>query len=101
MTSPPFAVKKTVSGLSAALTVLVALVTVNAVVDVTLHSGMVAVGLRRRVTVRTLKDRIVIRIDMARRAHVVGVAVVRRKRRVLRMIERCGGPGRGVLAVLA
>lgn len=88
-------------GLSAALAVLMALVTVNAVVDVTLHAGMVAVGLRRRVTVRALKDRIVIRIDMARRANVVGVTVVRWKRRVLRMIERCARPGRGVMAVLA
>jgi len=78
-----------------------ALITVNAVVDVTLHAGMVAVGLRRRVAVRALKDRIVIRIGMARRAHVVGVAVIRRKLRVLRVIEGCARPGRGVMAVLA
>ena len=78
-----------------------ALVTVNAVVDVPLYAGVVAVRLRRGVAVRALKDRVVIRIGMARRADVVGIAVVCRELRVLRVIEGCASPGCGVVAVLA
>ena len=48
-----------------------------------------------------LEDRVVVRIGVARGAHVVGVAVIRRERRVLRVIERRARPGRRVVAGLA
>jgi len=38
---------------------------------------------------------------MARRTHAIRVAMVDRERRVLRVIERCIQPVRGVMAVLA
>ena len=49
----------------------------------------------------TLEDRVIIRICMARSTHTVRVAVVDRKRRVLRVVEGCVLPVRGVMAVLA
>ena len=87
--------------LSAALTAGMALVTINTVEDVALHALMVGSGLSRRVAIRALEDRVIVRIGVARGAHIVGVAVTRRKLRVLRVIKRRTRPGRRVVAVLA
>ena len=48
-----------------------------------------------------LENRVVVRIDVARRTNVVRIAVTGWERRVLRMIERRTGPGTRVVAVLA
>ena len=78
------------------------LVTVNAVVDVTGHVIVLEiVGVVPTVTTGALVNRVVIRVCMAGGAHVVRVAMARRKLRVLRVVEGGAGPGRGVVAVLA
>ena len=48
-----------------------------------------------------LKDRVVVRVNVAGGANIVGSAVVRRELRVLSVIEGCSGPGSRVVAVLA
>ena len=78
-----------------------ALIAIDAVVDVTLDALMVSVGLIRRVAVRALEHGIVVRIRMASGADVVRLAVIGRKLRVLRVIESGAGPCSGVVAVLA
>ena len=78
------------------------LVTVDAVIDVT-RDVLVTEVSRIVPTMATgaLEHCVVIRIDMARGTNVVGVAVTRWERRVLRVIERRPRPGTRVVAVLA
>lgn len=89
-------------GLSAALAALVTLVAVDAVVHVTRHIAVLEVGrVIPAMAARALKYRVVVRVDMARRTNVVGVAMTRREGRVLRVIERRTRPGSRVVTVLA
>jgi len=88
--------------LSATSAAGVTLITVDAVVDISRH--VVVLEIIRVVAAMTagaLKHGVVIRIDMAGGADVVGVTVVRGKLRVLRVIERGPGPCRRVVAGLA
>ena len=59
------------------------------------------VGVVSTVATRALENGVVVRVCMARRAHVVRVAMARRERRVLRVIERRSRPGCRVVAALA
>jgi len=71
-----------------------ALITVNAVVHIPIYIRVAEVGgIVAAVTGRALEYRIVVRIRMARGANAVGVAMVNRELRVLRVIERRPGPG--------
>jgi len=83
------------------MTAVVTLVTVHAVVHISLHPMVVPVCLRLCVTVGALENRVIIRVRMARRAHAVGVAMVDRELRVLRVVERRVQPVRSAVAVLA
>jgi len=85
------------SRLSAAAT-RVALVTIDAVVHIPIHVAVMEVsGVVAAVASRALEYRVVVRIRMARGANAVGVAMVNRELRVLRVIERRTRPGgRGV-----
>ena len=79
-----------------------ALITINAVVDIARH--VVVLEIVRIVAAMApgaLEDGVVIRVDMARRAHFVGVAVGDRKLRVLGVVEGGAGPGGRIVAVLA
>ncbi len=58
------------------LSPLVALVAINAVVDISAHSLVVRISLRFRVTVRTRKNLVVTGIGVARRAYPIRIAVV-------------------------
>lgn len=88
--------------LSATLTVLVALVTVDAVVDVSGNLIMMEiVRVVPAMAAGALEDRVVVRVDVARCANIVGVSVTRWELRVLGMIEGRAGPGGRVMAVLA
>jgi len=78
-----------------------ALVAVHAVVHIPLDAVVVRVGLGLGMAIGALENRVVVRIRMARRTHAIRVAMVDRERRVLRVIERCIQPVRGVMAVLA
>ena len=78
-----------------------ALVAVHAVVHVSLHALMVSVGLRFRVAIRALENRVVIGIGMAGRTHSIRAAMVDRKLCVLRVIKRRVLPVRRAVAVLA
>jgi len=79
-----------------------ALVTIDAVVDISRHVVVLEViRVVAAVTSRALEDRVVIGIDVARRAHPASVAVTGRELGVLRMVERGAGPGCRVVAVLA
>ena len=79
-----------------------ALVTVDAVIDVTRDILVTEVGrIVPAMAAGALEHGVVIRIDMARGTNVVGVAVTGWERRVLRVIERRPCPGTGVMAVLA
>ena len=76
-----------------------ALITINAVVDIPTYSFVVEIG--RVITAMAtgaLKYRIVVRINVARGADVIRIAVIRRELRVLRVIERGPGPRRRVVA---
>lgn len=78
------------------------LVAVDAVVDIPGH--VVVLEIVRVITAmarRALEDGVVVRVDMACGAHVVRIAMVCRKLRVLRMVKRGAGPGRRVVAGLA
>ena len=78
------------------------LVTVDAVVDIPRHVVMLEV--LRVITAMTsgaLEDGVVVRIGVARRAHVAGIAVAGRERRVLRVIKGGAAPGCSVVAALA
>ena len=79
-----------------------ALIAVNAVVDIARHVIMLEiVWVVIPVASGALKHRIVIRVDMARRTHVVGIAMARRELRVLGVVEAGVRPTRCVVAVLA
>jgi hypothetical protein len=78
--------------------VSVTLVAIDAVVHIAGNALVVPVGLCLRVTVRTLEDRIIVRIGMAGGAHAACVAVVCREPGV---VERGSGPGCGGMAGLA
>ena len=79
-----------------------ALVTVNAVVDVSRHLIMMEiVRVVPAMAAGALKDRIVVRVNVAGGANIVGSAVARRKLRVLGMVKRRTGPRGRVMAILA
>ena len=78
-----------------------ALVTIHAVVYVSANALVILIGLALGVTVGALENGIVVRIDVAGRAHAVRVAVVDRELRVLRVIEGCVQPARRRMARLA
>ena len=79
-----------------------ALITVDAVVDVSRHIVVLeVVRVIAAMAAGALEHRVVVRVDMAGRAHIVGIAVIGRELRVLGVIERGAGPGRRVVAVLA
>ena len=60
-----------------------ALITVNAVVNVSVHIGVVEiVCIIATMAGGALEDRVIIRVDVARGAHTVGVAVINRELRV-------------------
>ncbi len=81
------------SRLSAAAT-RVALITVNAVVHIPIYIRVTeVVGIVAAMTGRALEYRVVVRIRMTRGANAVGVAMVNRELRVLRVIERRTSPG--------
>ena len=75
-----------------------ALVTVNAVVNVPVNVGvMEIVGVIASMAARALEDRVVTAVDVTRGALAVSVAVVDWETCVLRVIEGCSGPcARGV-----
>ena len=75
-----------------------ALVTVDAVIDVASHALVISVRVGFRVAIGALEHGVVIRIRMARGANTVGVAMVDRKSCVLRVIERRTSPGSRVMA---
>ena len=92
--------QKTLS-LSAALARLMALVAIDAVVDVAGDLLVVEVaGVVASVAASALEDRIIVGVDVAGGAHVVGVAVVGGEGCVLRVVERRVGPGRRGVAAL-
>ena len=79
-----------------------ALVTIDTVVDIAANIRVLEIGgIIAAVASGALEDGIVVRIDMARGAHVVGVAMAGGELCVLRMVERGAGPGGGVVAGLA
>lgn len=78
------------------------LVTVDAVVDIPRHVVVLeVVRVIAAMTSSALEDGVVIRIGVARRAHIAGVAVAGRERRVLCVVKGGAAPGCGVVAVLA
>ena len=94
--------RRVTSACLSALTGGMALVAIDAVIDVARHARVLEV--RRIVTAmatRALEYGVVVGIDVARRAHSVRVAMVHGELRVLRVIEGRTGPRRGVVAVLA
>jgi hypothetical protein len=79
-----------------------ALITVDAVVNVTRHVVVIEVGrIVAAMAAGALEYRVIIRVGVAGRANVVGIAVTGWELRVLRVIERRTGPGTRVVAVLA
>lgn len=89
-------------GLSSALACGMALIAVDAVVDVARHAFVLEiVGIISAMTSSALEDRVVIRIGVASGADVVGIPVTGRELGVLRVVERRVCPGTGVVAVLA
>jgi len=71
-----------------------ALVAIDAVVDVSRHTLVMEVGgIVPAMASRTLENRIVVGIRVAGRAHIIGAAVIGGESRVLRVIE--GGPSPG------
>ena len=76
-----------------------ALITINAVVDISADIRVVEIGrVIAAMASGALKDGVVVRISVARGAHVIRIAVIRREPRVLRVIERGPGPRRRVVA---
>lgn len=71
-----------------------ALVAIDAVVDVTAYIAMIGIGVRLGMAVRALEHGVVARVRMTGRAHAVCVPVVRRKPRVIE--GRVGPTGRRV-----
>ena len=78
------------------------LVTVDAVVDIARHIVVLEVlRVIAAMTSSALEDGVVVRIGVARRAHIAGIAVAGREWRILRVVKAGAAPGRGVVAVLA
>ena len=78
------------------------LVTVDAVVDIARHVVVLEVlGVIAAMTSGALEDGVVVRIGVAGRAHIAGVAMAGRERCVLRVVKGGAAPGCGVVAVLA
>jgi len=75
-----------------------ALVTIDAVVDVAFHASVLSVRGGFRVAVGALEHGVVIRIRMASCANAVGIAMVDWESRVLRVIESRTRPGGSVMA---
>ncbi len=79
-----------------------ALVTIDTVVDIAANVRVLEISrVIAAMASGALEDGIVVRIDMARRAHAIRVAMGDWELCVLRMIESGAGPGRGVVAGLA
>jgi len=76
----------------------VTLITVDAVVDIPVHIRVAEIVCIIAAMARgALEDRVIIGVDVASGAHTVGVAVIDRELRVLRMVESGVGPaGRGM-----
>ena len=88
--------------LSAATTVLVTLITVNAVVDVSRDVLVMEVGrVVVPMTARALEYRIIVRVRVTCSADVICIPVTRWELRVLRVIERGSRPCSRVVTVLA
>ena len=88
--------------LSAALPILMTLVTVDAVVDISRHLIVLeVVRVVASVAARALEDRVVVRVDVAGRANIARSAMTRGELRVLGVIKSGVGPGSCVVAVLA
>ena len=84
-----------------AVTALVTLVAIDAVVDITRNVRMTEVsGVIASMTTRALKHRIVVRIGVAGCADVIRVTVTGGESRVLRMVERRPSPSSRIVAVL-
>ena len=78
------------------------LVAVDAVVDISRHIVVLEViRVIAAMASRALEDGVIVGVDMAGRAHTAGVAVARRKLRVLRMVKGRPRPSCGVVAILA
>jgi len=78
------------------------LVTVDAVVDIPRH--VVVLEIIRVIAAMTsgaLEDGVVVRIGVAGRAHIAGIAMAGREWRVLGVAKGGAAPGCGVVAVLA
>ena len=78
-----------------------ALITINAVVDIPADIRMVEIG--RVIAAMVMasgacKDGVVVRTNVARGAHIIRIAVIRRELRVLRVIERGPSPRHRVVA---
>lgn len=81
-----------------AAAVLVALIAIDAVVDVTVHALMVLIGLRLLVAVRALEHRVVVRVRVARRTNTVSTTVISRE---VSVIKGRASPGCGRVASCA
>jgi hypothetical protein len=78
-----------------------ALITIDAVVDVTRDALMLEiVGIVTTVATSALEDGVAVRVDVAGSANIIRVTVTGWKWRVLRVVERCIRPGTRVVAVL-
>lgn len=78
------------------------LVTVNAVVDISGHVVVLEIiGVVAAMATGALEDGVVVRVGVAGRADAAGIAMAGGKLRVLGVVERRIGPGRGVVAGLA
>ena len=71
----------------ASLTVTVTLITIHAVVDISVNAPVIGVSLRLAMAVGALEDGIVIRVDVARGTHAVCIAVIHGEWRVLGVVE--------------
>ena len=88
--------------LSAAVAILVTLITIDAVVDVSRHVLVLeVVCVVAAMAPGALEDGVVVRVDVAGGANIVRATVTRRERRVLGVIKRGAGPGHRVVAGLA
>jgi len=78
------------------------LVTIDAVVHIPIDVRVAEIiGIVAAMAARALEHRIVVGVRVARGANSVGVAMIDRKTRVLRVVEGCACPRGGVVAVLA
>ena len=88
--------------LTPAMTALMALVAVDAVVDISRNVVvMEIVGVIAAMAAGALENRVVVGVDMARRTHATRVAMARWKLRVLRMVKGRARPCGCVVASLA